>query len=270
MTEKLLGQLIKAGIPSPRMELRVMENYASGRGADVAALVERRSRHEPLDKILHEKPFYKDCFYVDRNVLSPRPETEILVEKAVSLFKDRTGSILDLGTGSGCILLSILRDCPGLMGTGVDKSKEALEIAARNAESLGLSSRADFRRCDWFEDELKGKYDLVVSNPPYIPGGDIETLSQEVRDHDPILALDGGRDGLESYRKLAGMIPGLLKEKGGVLLEVGIGQAERVAEIFRAGGLETVETIDDLASHPRCLFLRPFPVIARLAKEKHL
>lgn len=228
MYDEAVFCLSKAQIPSPRLEARLMLLEALGLSADETVpfsastgerqkvffdtMLAKRLRHFPLCKILGRKGFYKYDFIVNEQVLSPRPDTEILVEAAVE-FSQKYGlrQMVDFGTGSGCILLSVLGDISQMEGTGVDISAEALDIAARNAENLGLSSRAEWIKAGWFDKDivarLEQKYDLMVSNPPYIPSGDIAALEEEVREHDPILALDGGKDGLRDYRRLAEIAP---------------------------------------------------------------
>lgn len=209
-------RLLAAGnIPSPRLEARILLEHVGGSPfAEVDGeaeqklrrLVERRLAHVPLDKLLGRREFYKNDFIVSEDVLTPRPDTEILVETAVGLVR-RNGlkRILDLGTGSGCIILSILDDCPQACGTAVDKSAAALEIARRNAARLGLSERVAFVCRSWFDDDFVREtgtgFDMIVSNPPYIPTADIASLEPEVREHDPLSALDGGADGFAHYEK---------------------------------------------------------------------
>ena len=218
-----------------------------------------RLKHKPLCKIVGKKAFYKYDFHVDCNVLSPRPDTEILVEAAIHLGQEnKLTRVLDLGTGSGCILLSVLADLPNAKGVGIDISDKALEIAQTNAEMLGVVSRVELMRASWFDDNLSlgDKFDLIVSNPPYIKSADIATLDTEVKDYDPMLALDGGADGYRDYKKLAERIPSWIKDGGYVLLEVGIGQAEKVAQIFQEKGLSLCEIVKDLAGINRCVILK--------------
>ena len=262
-------------VSSPRLEARLMIGSVLNQDADslplgkleltaeqyqaLMHLIEQRLAHWPLDKLLRHKDFYKYNFYVDSNVLSPRPDTEILVEAAIHLGQEnKLTRLLDLGTGSGCILLSVLADLPNAKGVGIDISDKALEIAQTNAEMLGVVSRVELMRASWFDDNLSlgDKFDLIVSNPPYIKSADIATLDTEVKDYDPMLALDGGADGYRDYKKLAERIPSWIKEGGYVLLEVGIGQAEKVAQIFQEKGLSLCEIVKDLAGINRCVILK--------------
>ena len=221
-----------------------------------------RLQHWPLDKLLGRKDFYKYRFVVNEDVLSPRPDTEILVEQAAGLLQKDTSArmILDLGTGSGCILLSLLADFPNICGCGVDISSRALAVAAQNAAALGVSARVNFFQLDWFAPDfvtkLGRRFPLIVSNPPYIPSKEIASLDEEVRAHDPIKALDGGAGGYDSYQKLAELAPALLENGGYILLESGAGQDERIAALFTARGLIHIKTVPDLAGIPRCVILQ--------------
>ena len=265
--------LSAAGIESPRLETRMMLGGIigcddNGVGADVVLspkqkqeldeMVRRRARHEPLDKILGFRDFYKYRFKVSRDVLSPRPDSETLVEAAVSIARrGRSKTILEFGVGSGCLILSILGDVPDMTGTGVDKSAAALKVAAANAESLGLSDRVVWRQCDYFSNDAVGqKFSMIISNPPYIPTADIAGLDKEVREYDPLMALDGGVDGYCHYRRLAEIVPPLLDEGGYVLLEAGMGQADTIAGIFEKQGLALENKICDLSGIERCIILK--------------
>lgn len=216
----------------------------------------RRAAREPVSHILGRKGFWTLTLTVTPDVLSPRPETELLVEAVLGHAPaDAPFTLLDLGTGSGAILLAVLAARPLAMGVGVDISAAALAVAGANAAALGLSSRAHWQRADWAAG-LAGAFDVVVANPPYIPTGDLETLSPEVRRFDPILALDGGADGLDAYRALAGVTPGVVAPDGALVLEVGAGQAQAVTALFEAAGFRTERVIKDLAGHARTLVLR--------------
>ena len=273
--EDVTMRLAEGQIPSPRLEARLL--IANALGIDANELnpfvvklddaqteklmqsVQDRLKHKPICKIVGKKAFYKYDFQVDCNVLSPRPDTEILVEAAIHLgHKNQLNRVLDLGTGSGCILLSVIAELPNAKGVGVDISDKALAVAQTNAEMLGLVSRVEFVRGSWFDDALgwNNKFDLIVSNPPYIKSEDINKLEPEVKDYDPMLALDGGADGYRDYKKLAERIPSWLKDGGYVLLEVGINQAEDVAHIFQEKGLSLCEIAKDLSGINRCVILK--------------
>ncbi len=262
--------LAEGKIPSPRLEARILFEYLGlNQFAPVdgeaeirlRSLLERRLAHAPLDKILGKRDFYKNTFAVSKDVLTPRPDTEILVEAAIKLLpKKIPQKILDLGTGSGCILLSILGDCSKACGMAADKSAPALVIAKHNAELLGLDKRVTFMQADWFEtdfvEHIGSGFDMIVSNPPYIPTADILTLEPEVRQYDPLLALDGGKDGFEHYRRIAELTPHLLKQEGYILLEAGQGQAKPIADIFEHEGLHLIEIRPDLSGIERCVILK--------------
>ena len=224
----------------------------------IEVLLQRRLHHEPLDKILGQREFYKYNFVVNKDVLSPRPETEILVEQALKYLQHNPhAKILDLGTGSGCIIETLLAECPTARGVAVDVSAAALRVAQRNAQQLGVSERIKFVEKNWFDWQfrLEEKFDLIVSNPPYIPSADILKLDTEVKDYDPLVALDGGMDGLASYRRIARLSVELLNDGGYILLEVGLGQAEEVSQIF-VKYLQVCGIVKDLAGIDRCVIMQ--------------
>lgn len=264
--DDMICRLSAAKIASPRLEAGIIlqkaapsyPNLTAEEKAAAYAMLSRRLRHEPLDKIIGCREFYKSVFKVNGDVLSPRPDTEILVEKALALLpEDSESRILDLGTGSGCILLSLLAERKQAVGVGLDVSPAALAVAAENAEALGLGGRCRLLAGSW-NDTLfsSGSFDMIVSNPPYIAHDEIEKLDTEVKDFDPPMALDGGADGYGCYREIAALAPVVLKKGGFILLESGAGQAERITEIFIRGGLELVETAKDLAGINRCVILK--------------
>lgn len=212
----------------------------------------RRERREPVSHILGRKGFWKIMLRVTPDVLTPRPDTETVVEYALRAFPENARwSILDLGVGSGAILLALLAERPGARGLGVDVSEEALAVARDNAASLGLAGRCAFLRGDWTTGLDDGAFDLVVSNPPYIASEVIETLEPEVRDHEPRVALEGGADGLDHYRVLAPEILRVLKPGGRFAVEIGYDQKDAVEALFREAGAEGVETLRDLADRDR-------------------
>jgi release factor glutamine methyltransferase len=189
---------------------------------------------------------------VTPDVLTPRPDTETLVELALRQFPEgRAFNILDLGVGSGAILLAILAERPAAKGLGVDVSEAALAVARENAASLGLGRRVALLRGDWTVGLAQASFDLVVSNPPYVRSGEIAGLEPEVRDHEPRLALDGGPDGLDAYRELAGEVIRVLRPGGRFLIEIGFDQAAAVEALFSAAGAVSVFTAKDLANRDR-------------------
>ena len=209
--------------------------------------IEQRAQHVPLQHILGYQDFMGLRFHVNEHVLIPRQDTEILVEEALRYLHDGM-RILDLCTGSGCILLSLLHYSNDCEGTGVDISKEALQVAALNAELLGI--KADFLKSDLYE-KVTGKFDLLVSNPPYIERKVIPTLMEEVREYDPYIALDGGEDGLDFYRRIIGGAQDYLKRGGQILMEIGSGQAQAVSELLREAGFKEIDVCRDFAGLDR-------------------
>ncbi len=212
----------------------------------------RRERREPVSRILGRRGFWKIMLQVTPAVLSPRPDTETVVQEALAHFDEhRAFDVLDLGVGSGAILLAILAERPRARGVGADVSDEALAVARDNAARLGLDGRLALLRGDWTAGMAEGSFDLVVSNPPYIPAADIEGLEPEVRDHDPRLALDGGADGLDHYRRLAPEVLRVLRPGGRFLLEIGHDQSQAVEALMRAAGAAEVRTVRDLSDRDR-------------------
>ena len=211
-----------------------------------ASLV-KRERRIPLQQITGEQEFMGLSFYVNEHVLIPRQDTEILVEETAKFLRDGM-QFLDLCTGSGCILLSLLHLKPGVEGTGVDLSPEALKVAEKNRERLG--AKAALIQSDLF-DKIESAFDVIVSNPPYIKRAEIETLMDEVRLHEPYMALDGHEDGLYFYRKIAEEAPKYLRAGGGLFLEIGCDQGACVAELLRQQGFADVKVVKDLAGLDR-------------------
>lgn len=213
----------------------------------------RRLGREPVARILGRREFWGLPFLLSPATLDPRPDSETLVETALGLLRDVAApAILDLGTGTGCLLLALLHERRDARGLGVDLSEEAVATAKRNAAALGLGGRASFRRANW-ADGIDERFDLVVSNPPYIATAEIATLEAEVRGFDPRLALDGGADGLDAYRALAALLPRLLAPGGTAVVELGAGQADAVSGLFAMAGMEVKAVVCDLAKVPRAL-----------------
>lgn len=212
--------------------------------------LEQRIARRPLSQIVGERLFWGRAFRVTRDVLDPRPETEILVDAAL---REPFGSVLDLGTGSGAILLTLLAETPSARGLGVDLSAAALDVARENALRLGVA--ADFILSDWFA-EVTGRFDLIVSNPPYITAEEMEGLAPEVRDWEPHLALSPGGDGLDAYRRIAREAPLHLNEGGLVMVEIGPTQGMAVVELFRSQGFQSVEITPDMDGRDRVVTAR--------------
>ncbi|MCC3303185.1 peptide chain release factor N(5)-glutamine methyltransferase [Sneathiella sp. HT1-7] len=223
------------------------------------SLITRRAAREPLSHLTGHREFWSLDFLVNKDVLDPRPDSETLIEAVLSSqnqeFNPRR--VLDLGTGSGCLLLTILSEIPSATGVGIDCSDAALAVARKNASRLGLELRTEFHRGSW-DIDLGEKFDLVISNPPYIPTRDMAGLQPEVRDFEPHLALDGGVDGLGSYRDILSNIRTLLRPNGQLVFEVGIEQAQQVGQMMQNSGLSLPQFHRDIAAIERCVsaFLR--------------
>lgn len=249
--------LVEAGAGVSRLDIVTDPRrlVALERVEAVDALAARRAAREPLAYILGRAQFWKLDFAVTPDTLIPRPETELLVELALEFIEPaQEALVLDLGVGTGAILLSVLSERPLARGVGVDKSAAALAVARANAATLNLSDRAEFREGDWAEG-IDTRFDLVLSNPPYISGQEMGLLGPEVL-REPRLALDGGVDGLGPYRAIFQAMPRLLAPGGAFAVEVGRGQAGEVVGLAKAAGLEPATPRPDLAGTPRAVFGR--------------
>ena len=228
------------------------EELTSDQEASFQKALAQRAERIPLQHITGEQEFMGLSFKVSDKVLIPRQDTEVLVEEALKYLKSGM-KFLDLCTGSGCILLSLLHSCPGAEGTGADLSGEALQVAEENRQRLGI--QAELIKSDLFE-EIEGNFDMIVSNPPYIRSGEIDHLMEEVRLYDPRMALDGHEDGLYFYREIAKESPRFLKSGGMLLLETGYDQGESVPQLLREQGFREIEVIRDLAGLDRVVIGR--------------
>jgi len=217
-------------------------------------LLQQRLQGRPISKIIGYKEFWSLRFITSEHVLDPRPDSETLIESVLDHVpnKNTPYRILDLGTGSGCLLLTLLTEYKNATGIGVDLSPQALNVAQQNAQSLKIHDRVALINARW-ADALHEKFDIIISNPPYIPSADIAALQDEVKIHDPLLALDGGLDGLDCYREIYQHIPQLLSPKGICAFEIGFDQALSVKEILEKHGLLHLETRHDLSNHPRII-----------------
>jgi release factor glutamine methyltransferase len=269
------SRLAAAGVQEPRRDARLL--LAAATNSEGAALlarddrpvepeavarfaghVARRERREPVSRILGSREFWSLPFILTPALLDPRPDSEALIEAALDQVADRTRPLrlLDLGTGSGCLLIALLWELPNATGLGVDREPDAVAGATANAEALGLGARARFRPGDWGEG-LAERFDLIVANPPYIPDGEIAALAPEVAQYEPRGALAGGPDGLDAYRALAGQLAGLLAADGRAVIEFGQGQDAAVAALLRAAGLEVLGFRHDLSGVVRCVVAGP-------------
>ena len=215
-------------------------------------LINRRSFKEPIAYILKKKEFWSKSFLVDENTLIPRPETELIVEKIVDTFKEKRLFILDIGTGTGCILLSILSELKNSKGIGIDISKKALLIAKQNSKKFKLTEKTKFYKRS-VEEINHQKFDLIVSNPPYILKKDIKNLDDDIRNFEPKLALDGGNDGLDVIKKVIYKSRRILKTKGMLALEIGNEQFKKVSNILKNNKFKTKFLIKDYRENIRCI-----------------
>ena len=271
----LAAQLKSAAIESAELDARILMGHALGldltglisaaqrqltsdESARLGDFVRRRLAGEPVARIIGEKEFWGLPLQLSSATLVPRPDTETVVELALELLRaggdlNRPLRIADLGTGSGAILLALLSELPAAQGFGTDISQAALQTAAANAARAGLSDRAAFMACD-YASGLAGPFDLIVSNPPYIRTADIDGLAAEVRNHDPLAALDGGADGLDGYRALIPRAAGLLAPGGSLVVEAGQGQSGPIEALMTAAGLTPATAPKaDLAGIPRAV-----------------
>ena len=217
------------------------------------SLIERRKKGEPVAYLINRKEFWRDEFYVDKDVLIPRPDTELIVEQVLKIYSKKSQiQILDIGTGSGCILLSILKERPNFYGTGIDISKKSINVSKFNAKQLNLFNRVKFFHSS--VDNFKiGKYDLIVSNPPYIELLSLKYLEKDVINFEPKLALDGGFDGFSKIRKVINKAKNLIKKNGKFILEIGFNQKNRVKEILKKDGFYINKSIKDYGNNDRCI-----------------
>ena len=275
--QRSTGFLARKGVDSPRLQVELLLAHALGvprlklylnfeqklTGANletVRELVRRRGNREPLQHIIGSTSFCGFEIKVNRHVLVPRPETEMLAERAwqfLAALNSPPGAALDFGTGSGCLAIALAAQCPGAEVHATDISVEALRVARENAALNNLSDKIQFHSGDGFAALPRDlPFDLIVSNPPYVPSAEIEALAPEVRDHDPHLALDGGADGLDFYRGLAAEAANHLRPAGRIMLESGDGQAEQIRQLFvqHKWVVESVEA--DYTGQPRILTLR--------------
>ncbi|QPF92265.1 peptide chain release factor N(5)-glutamine methyltransferase [Bradyrhizobium commune] len=276
----LAAQMRSAGLDEAELDARILLGAAldldltglvaqaartltAAEASRLAGYAQRRIAGEPVARILGTREFWGLPFRLSEATLVPRPDTETVVERALELFRERPTSdrprIADIGTGSGAILLALLHEIPDAFGVGTDLSLNALGTAKRNAAALGLAGRAAFVACS-YASALSGPFDLIVSNPPYIPSAEIPKLSTEVREHDPHLALDGGNDGYDAYRALIPQAAARLAPGGALIVEAGQGQASNIEALMTTAGLSADRPPRaDLAGIPRAVSARKMP-----------
>jgi release factor glutamine methyltransferase len=264
---------IEAGLDTPVLDARVLACAALDiDAAEIAARPEaplgpgavrltdfarRRLSREPVGRILGRREFWGLTFDLSPETLEPRPDTETLIETALLVIPHPHGRsrILDLGTGSGCLLIALLHELPDALGFGLDCSPGALATARRNAIRNGVAAQARFIASDWGA-AIRGRFELIVANPPYIASTELAGLAAEVREHDPAAALDGGSDGLAAYRIIFAQARDLLAESGALVVEIGMDQGPAVKDLARISGLAVESEAADLAGHPRALVLK--------------
>ena len=215
-------------------------------------LIQERAKSKPIAQIIKKKDFWKYEFIVNNNVLIPRPDTEILIEQALKLVKNKNRlQILDIGIGSGCILMSILKEKKNFIGTGIDISNKSLQISKVNGQKLGLNNRLRLFKSN-IDNFNTGKYDLIISNPPYIKKSNLKCLEKDIG-FEPKQALDGGLDGLSEIRKVINKSSELIKRSGHFIIEIGFDQKNKVKKILRDKGFYIKKTVKDLSNHDRCI-----------------
>lgn len=219
----------------------------------LAKMAHRRLQREPVSRIVKKRCFWKSEFKISPETLDPRADSETLIETVLKYTHKDPITILDLGTGTGCLLLSLLQELPQAMGIGVDISAEAIQTAQHNALNLHLCARASFVTADWAAMVIDKPFNIVISNPPYIPDADIPGLEPEVSRYDPYRALAGGRDGLDCYRTIIKGLPRFLAKQGKVFLEIGYDQAESVKGMLAGHGFNVLQVAQDLAGRNRCI-----------------
>ncbi len=248
LLRKAAAILAEAQIDNPTREARILwREMPSDDGTAFLAKVWQRAGRVPLSHVLGHRDFYKQRFIVTSDVLDPRPDTETLVEVAL---QEPFARLLDLGTGSGCILLSLLDQHDQATGIGTDISQAALDVAMRNCAAIGLGSSASFIQSDWFA-AVDGQFDLIVSNPPYIAAEEMDDLQPEVRLHEPRIALTDEADGLTAYRKITAGAPAHLRPSGRLIVEIGPTQAAAVSGMMADAGFQAIRVIPDLDGRDR-------------------
>ena len=244
-------------IDGTELAMRPSQSLTGEEAARLESWTGRRLAHEPLARILGEREFWGLPFVLSAETLVPRPDTETIVTTALDLVPDKKAAlrIVDLGTGSGCLLVSLLHELPQAIGVGIDRAEGAARTARLNARRNGVSARGLFVVGDWGS-SLSPGWDLIVSNPPYIASDVVDGLEPEVRDHDPRLALDGGADGLDAYRIILAQARRLLSPSGHLVVEIGYDQEGALRSLAVQNGLSVVRFDRDLAGNPRCIALK--------------
>lgn len=259
LLKQATAQLKSAGVENPQRDARLLLKHAEGNGRRFLAFIARRAKREPVSRILGTRGFWTLDLALSPDTLDPRPDSETLVEAVLAHVADKTRALrlLDLGAGTGCLLLALLSELKHASGVGVDVAPGAVATARVNAEAAVLAGRARFAIVDWTRSDwaagIGERFDIAVANPPYIPSGDIAGLEPEVARFDPRCALDGGKDGLDAYRAILAGLPSLLASHALAAFEIGHGQVKSVAGLLKDAGLQVLETRRDLAGVERCI-----------------
>jgi release factor glutamine methyltransferase len=257
-THQLDSELVLSSLLKKQREnllINVNEKVSKNTIESFKRLIFRRANKEPLAYILKNKEFWSKDFFVDRSTLIPRPETELLCESVIKILKNKNLHILDMGTGTGCIILSILNEIKDAKGIGVDISREAIKVARKNSNKFGLNKRVKFLNKS-LEDIYSYKFDLIVSNPPYIKTSDIKNLSDDVKKFEPKIALDGGKDGLDVIKKVIYKSRTILKKLGMLALEIGYGQYYQVSQILKKENFREELLVKDYKNNVRCILAK--------------
>ena len=255
-TNQLDAEILLSKLMNKKRERLIInsdENVSNEIINNYNTLLERRSKKEPIAYIVNHREFWSKDFYVNKHTLIPRPETELLCENVIKLFKDKEFNFLDIGTGTGCILLSILSELKKAKGIGIDVSKKAIDVAKKNSINFNLEDRAKFI-VKPFNKIYGYKFDLIVSNPPYIKSIDIKNLKEDVRKFEPKLALDGGKEGLDVIKKVIYKSKTILKKDGLLALEIGFKQHYKVSQILKEQGFREKLLVKDYLNNIRCVF----------------
>ena len=255
-TNQLDAEILLSKLMNKKRERLIInsdENVSNEIINNYNTLLERRSKKEPIAYIVNHREFWSKDFYVNKHTLIPRPETELLCEHVIKLFKDKEFNFLDIGTGTGCILLSILSELKKAKGIGIDVSKKAIDVAKKNSINFNLEDRAKFI-VKPFNKIYGYKFDLIVSNPPYIKSIDIKNLKEDVRNFEPKLALDGGKEGLDVIKKVIYKSKTILKKDGLLALEIGFKQHYKVSQILKEQGFREKLLVKDYLNNIRCVF----------------